>query len=229
MEIKMLQLVEGAKQARGLTVIIDVFRAFSMACYVYANGAEKIIPVGKLETAYSLKKENPEFLLIGERDGKRPEGFDYGNSPTDIENVDFSNKTIVQTTGAGTQGIVNVKNADEIITGGFVNAKAVINYIKKKNPRIVSLVAMGSGGVIIADEDELCAEYIKIALEGKENDFKKIVEHLRGYISAKKFFDPEKDWAPERDFELCLNLNKFDFVLKVEPYKNGLVFFKKIE
>ncbi|MBI4918784.1 2-phosphosulfolactate phosphatase, partial [archaeon] len=50
-------------------------------------------------------------------------------------NIDFSNKTIVQTTGGGTQGIVNAKNADEIITGGFVNALAVINYIKKKNPK----------------------------------------------------------------------------------------------
>ena len=225
----MLQLVEGAKQARGLTVIIDVFRAFSMACYVYANGAEKIIPVGKLETAYSLKKENPEFLLIGERDGKKPEGFDYGNSPTEIENIDFSNKTIVQTTGGGTQGTANAKNADEVITGGFVNAQAVIDYIKKKNPKIVSLVSIGSGGVNIADEDELCAEYIKSTLEGKKRDFEGIIEHLRNCIGARKFFDPKKDWAPERDFELCLNLNKFDFVLKVEPYKNNLVSFKKIK
>ena len=30
MEINILQLLEGAKQAKGLTVIIDVFRAFSV-------------------------------------------------------------------------------------------------------------------------------------------------------------------------------------------------------
>ena len=35
MKVKRLQLIEGAKQAEGLTVIIDVFRAFSLECYLY--------------------------------------------------------------------------------------------------------------------------------------------------------------------------------------------------
>jgi 2-phosphosulfolactate phosphatase len=229
MEVKILNLIDGAKQARGLVVIIDVFRAFSTACYAFGNGAKKIIPVGDIDIAHRLKKENSHFLLIGERGGQKPEGFDYGNSPTQIENVDFTDKIIIQTTSAGTQGIANATNADEIITGSFVNAQAIINYIKKQNPKEVSLVAMGSAGVHIADEDVLCAEFIKNALENKPNDFPKIVKHLRGYISAHKFFDPTIDWAPERDFDLCLSLNKFNFVLKVEAYNRNQVFFKKIE
>jgi 2-phosphosulfolactate phosphatase len=44
MHIDILDLIEGAKQAQGLTVIIDVFRAFSTACYVVRNGARQIIP-----------------------------------------------------------------------------------------------------------------------------------------------------------------------------------------
>jgi len=229
MEVKILQLIEGAKQAKGLTVIIDVFRAFSVACYVFGNGAKKIIPSGNIDIAYKLKKENPNFLLIGERGGKKPADFDYGNSPTQIENIDFTEKTVIQTTSAGTQGIANAINADEIITGGFVNVQAIIDYIKKQNPEEVSLVAMSSSGILIADEDTLCAEYIKNALENKKNDFSKIIEHLREYISTRKFFDPEKGWAPERDFDLCLSLNKFNFVLKVEPYNKSQVFFMKIE
>ncbi len=229
MKIKILHLIDGAKQARGLTVIIDVFRAFSVACYVFGNGAKKIIPLGDIDIAYKLKKENPDFLLIGERDGKKPKGFDYGNSPTQIEGVDFTNKTIIQTTSSGTQGIANATNADEIITGGFVNVQAIINYIKKQNPKEVSLVAMGTSGIRIANEDTLCAEYIKNAIENKINNFSKIINHLREYESAHKFFDPTKDWAPERDFDLCLSLNKFNFVLKVEPYNKNQVFFKKIE
>ncbi len=229
MEVKILHLIDGAKQAIGLAVIIDVFRAFSTACYAFGNGAKKIIPVGDIDIAHRLKKENPDFILIGERDGEKPEGFDHGNSPTQIEKVDFTNKTIIQTTSAGTQGIANAINADEIITGSFVNVQAIIDYIKKQNPEAVSLVAMGSAGVHIADEDTLCAEYIKNALEGKTNDFSQIVNHLRNYSSAQKFFDPTIDWAPERDFDLCLSLNKFNFVLKVEPYDKNQVFFKKIE
>ena len=32
MEIQILELIEGARAARGLTVIIDVFRAFTLEC-----------------------------------------------------------------------------------------------------------------------------------------------------------------------------------------------------
>lgn len=229
MKITILNLIEGAKQARGLTVIIDVFRAFSVACYVFSNGAKKIIPVGDINLAYELKRKNPHFLLIGERAGRKPEGFDFGNSPSQIENIDFRDKVIIQTTSSGTQGIAAALNADEIITGSFVNAQAIINYIKKKDPKEVSLVAMGAKGVLNADEDTLCAEYIKNALENKPNDFSRIVKYLRGYISAQKFFDPAKDWAPERDFELCLSLDKFDFVLKAETYDEDQFFLKKIK
>ena len=54
MQIEILDLIEGAKQARGLAVIIDVFRAFSTACYVVRNGAKEIIPVGNVELAYEF-------------------------------------------------------------------------------------------------------------------------------------------------------------------------------
>ena len=67
MNIQIFQLIEGAKAARGLTVIIDVFRAFSLEAYLLANGADRIIPVGSTELAYQLKKDNPQFVLAGER------------------------------------------------------------------------------------------------------------------------------------------------------------------
>ena len=196
---------------------------------IFCNGAKKIIPLGDIDIAYKLKKENSNFILIGERSGKKPEGFDYGNSPTQIENVDFTGKTIIQTTSAGTQGIANATNADEIITGSFVNIKAIINYIKNQSPEKISLVPMGLDGIHITDEDKLCAEYIKNALENKTNDFSKVINHLREYRSADKFFDSTIDWAPESDFDLCLSLDKFNFVLKVEHYNENQISFKKIE
>ena len=147
MKVQTYQLIEGAKEARGLTVVIDVFRAFTVACYAYANGAEDIITVGRLEDAYRIKESHPDYILSGERHGRIQPGFDYGNSPARIENVDFTGKTIIHTTSAGTQGIVNAVRADEIITGSFVNAKAVARYIGDKNPENVSLVCMGDEGV----------------------------------------------------------------------------------
>ena len=56
MNIQILQLVEGAKNARGLTVVIDVFRAFSVEAYLFAQGVDKILPIGDAELAYRLKE-----------------------------------------------------------------------------------------------------------------------------------------------------------------------------
>ena len=130
MNIKILQLIEGAKQATGVTVIIDVFRAMSVEAYLMAGGADKIIPVGDINLAYQYKKKNPEYILVGERQGKICEGFDFGNSPSQIQGADFTGKTVVHTTSAGTQGIANAVHAEKILTGSLTNAAAIANYIK---------------------------------------------------------------------------------------------------
>ena len=70
MNVIVTDFVNGAKQAQGIVVIIDVFRAFSVACYSFAQGAESIIPVGRIERATALKTVSPSAILIGEREGK---------------------------------------------------------------------------------------------------------------------------------------------------------------
>jgi 2-phosphosulfolactate phosphatase len=225
MEVKILQLLEGAKEATGLTVIIDVFRAFSTTCYAFNAGAEKIIPLGEIKQAYKMKENKPDYILVGERNEQKPPGFDFGNSPSQLLNGNLTGKTIVHTTSSGTQGIANAKNADEIITGSFVNAGAIVKYIQQKNPETVSLVCMGYACEYPTDEDTLCAEWIKNELEGKPNHFAEMVEIIRTGSGA-RFFEPEKQsWSPQADFELCLDLNRFGFVLKVE--KDGGVNFLK--
>lgn len=227
MEINILQLLDGAKQARGLTVIIDVFRAFSTACYAFGAGIQKIYPVGDLQMAYSLKQQNPDFILVGERNERKPEGFDFGNSPSQLLAANLEGKSMVHTTSSGTQGIANATGADEILTGSFVNAEAIIKYIRKKNPEKVSLVCMGYSCQYPTDEDTLLAVYIKNELEGNPNDFAGMVEQIRTGDGA-RFFAPEKqDWAPAADFDLCLSLNRFNFVLKVEQ-GNGVNYLKRI-
>jgi len=228
MQIEILQLLEGAKAAQGLTVIIDVFRAFSTACYAFANGASRIYPVGDIDLAYRLKKEHPEFILMGERFEKKPEGFDFGNSPTHILSVDLSGKIIVHTTSSGTQGIANATNAGEIITGSFVNAGAIINYIRDKKSKHVSLVCMGYSCECPTDEDTFFAEYIKNKLENRAVGFQEMVKKLR-HGSGARFFDPEnQEWSPSSDFDLCLTPDRFNFVLKVER-ENDLDYLRKIE
>ena len=73
--VNILHLLEGAKQAKGLTVIIDVFRAFSLECYLYDMDVKQIRPVGTIEEAFSLKQRVQNSVLIGERHGKKCDGF----------------------------------------------------------------------------------------------------------------------------------------------------------
>ncbi|WP_297088814.1 2-phosphosulfolactate phosphatase [uncultured Draconibacterium sp.] len=228
MKIRVLHLLKGAKEASGLTVIIDVFRAFSTACFAFDKGVETIFPVAGIDEAREMKKNNPDFVLVGERDGKKISGFDFGNSPSHILSADLKNKTLVHTTSSGTQGIANAKSASEIITGSFVNADAIVQYIKKKKPETVSLVCMGYACIHPTDEDNFCAEYIKNKLENRPGNFEKMVEKLK-VGSGARFFKPEnQSWSPKTDFELCLDINRFDFVLKAEN-RNELNYLKKIE
>ena len=221
-------MIDGAKAATGLTVIIDVFRAFSVESYFFANGAAKIIPVGDSDIAYQLKRENPGMILAGERHGKILPGFDAGNSPSENASIDVKNKTVVHTTSAGTQGISNAFNADEILGGSLVNAKATAEYIKHSGVTDVSLVCMGLGALSQTDEDNLCAYYIKSLLEGKPFDVESEIKKLK-YTSGAKFFDEKQnDVFPKQDFYMCTMLNKFDFVLRLKKESDGFDYMEKV-
>ena len=63
MDIRILHLIDGARQAEGLTVVIDVFRAFSLECWLYAMGAGEIRPVSGIEEALSWRKKTTLFLF----------------------------------------------------------------------------------------------------------------------------------------------------------------------
>ena len=221
MEIRRLELLEGAAAATGLTVVIDVFRAFSTAAYVLANGAREILAVGAIEQAYELKQRNPDFVLMGERGGRIQPGFDLGNSPYDASRYDFSGRTAILTTGAGTQGLTSAVGAQELVAGSFPTAAATARYIRSRSPQVVSLVAMGNRGVVPNDEDRLFAGYLAGLLEGHRENFEEIVRTLRQSPSGRRFFDPAVDWALPEDFELALSLDRFSFCLTAEALPDG--------
>ena len=216
MQVEIADFVAGAQAARGLVVVIDVFRAFSVAAHAFARGAQRIIPVAEIEVARDLKSRYPEALLIGERHARPLPGFDCGNSPTELERFDLRGRTLIHTTHAGTQGLMNATQADEVITGALVNAAAIVRYIRSQRPSQVTMVRMGQEARARNDEDDLCADLLARRLGGEEPDVTRIRDALRRAPSAAKFFDPACDWAPERDFELCTQVDAFDFVLRLE-------------
>jgi 2-phosphosulfolactate phosphatase len=221
MKIETVDFVEGAKSAQGVAVVIDVFRAFSVACYAFARGAEKIFPVAEIDEAIAMKEKRPESVLVGERGGKKLEGFDFGNSPTEIQKANLSGKTIIFTTHAGTQGLVNVTGATVILTGAFVNASATARYIRSFSPETVTLVRMGLEAKERSDEDDLCGKYFETLLEGRSFDVVSVKPILRASRFSQRFFDPNNPWSPESDFDLCLDVDRFNFVLRAEQSAEG--------
>ena len=228
MKITVADFVDGASNARGITVIIDVFRAFSVACYLCNGNASKILCVGTVECALKLKRRIPDAILIGERGGKKLDGFDFGNSPTEIGTLDLTGKTVVHTTHAGTQGLVNANRASEILTGSFLNAAATARYIQSKAPPEVTLVRMGLEATRRTDEDDLCAAYLEAQLTGRAFDAMGIKEKLRHSPCSDRFFDSQKPWSPATDFDMCLDVDCFDFVLRAVPRDENAVHLQRI-
>lgn len=216
MQINVVDHVEGARNARGLVVVIDVFRAFSLAAYAMAGGARAIWPVADIDEALRLKSQHPDAIALGERYAKPLPGFDGGNSPAQLAAIDVRNRTLIHTTHAGTQGLTRAQRADEVITGALVNAAAIVAYIRQRAPQVVTLVRMGQGAASRCVEDDACAELILRRLQGETPDLCEMLRRLRGAPSAEKFFDPSCDWAPEQDFEMCVRFDTFDFVLRLD-------------
>ena len=73
-------------------------------------------------------------------------------------------------------------------------------------------------------EDELCAEYIKSILEGSElTNLKERAEELQ-FTGGRHFFDEaQKDVFPTADFWMCIQYNKFPFVIGIEKDEIGYV------
>jgi 2-phosphosulfolactate phosphatase len=162
MEISIYSLLEGARHATVTVAVIDVYRAFTSAAVALANGASKIVMVGTVEEALTLRDAGICHICMGEVRGRAPPGFDFGNSPFEISDIDFGGKTIVQRTSAGTQGIVAAgKRAVRLYAASLVTADATVRALLSGSPDEISLVAMGDNGLSRTDEDELCAIHLR--------------------------------------------------------------------
>lgn len=229
MKIEISEFVEGAGRAEGLAVIIDVFRAFSVECYAADAGASQIIATSAVEEAFRLRERYPGALLVGEREEKKVPGFDFGNSPTEILKGNIEGRTIIHTTTAGTQGLINAVKAEHVISGSLVNAAAIVRYIKHINPDKVFLVAMGYRAEESAEEDLLCARLIASRLEGTTPVSNREIMDLRN-TSGKRFFSRQNiDFSPPTDFFLCTMTDRFDFILKAVKRTDGNMTMIKTE
>src|SRR5437588_11790618 len=95
-----------AAEARGITIVIDVIRAFTGAAYALAGGASRLWLVRTTDEAFALRGRGPGALLAGAIGGRVIPGFDFNNLPTLIAKAHVTGRPLIQRTGAGTQGAV---------------------------------------------------------------------------------------------------------------------------
>ena len=222
MEVRLGSLVRDAKEAEGTVIIIDVFRAFTTAAIAFDNGVRQITLVAEVEDALDLHRRGIGDLLMGEVGGARPDGFDYGNSPYEISQADLSGKTLVQSTRAGTVGVAAATKAQNIYLGSFVVAQATVNIIRRENPGVVSIIAMGDQGQVRSDEDEHCALYLRNLLEGRHPDPDSVAGLIMQGGATQKFFDNSQPQFHPKDVELALQFNKYPFAMKISR-EDGLL------
>jgi 2-phosphosulfolactate phosphatase len=226
MEIRLGSLVRDAREAEGTVIIIDVFRAFTTAAIAFDHGATQITLVAEVEEALDLHRRGVGDLLMGEVDGKRPAGFDFGNSPYEVSAADVAGKSIVQSTRAGTVGVAAASKAETVYLGSFAVAEATVKAVLKDNPSLVSIIAMGDQGRVRSDEDEQCALYLRNLLEGRQPDPEAVRTLIMAGGATQKFFDDSQPQYHPKDVELALQVSKYPFAMKVTR-ENGLPVARK--
>lgn len=206
--------LETCHSATGVVVVIDVLRAFSTAAYAFSRGAREIMLVSTVEEALSLKSRTANSLAMGEVGGLRPEGFDFGNSPTYIHAADLSGKTMIHRTSAGTQGVVRSQNAEVLLASSFVVANATARYVVNLAAQEVTFVITGksyNGG----DEDLACAEYLERLLRGCDLEGEPFIKRVLESKDAFPHLDPAQRDYPLSDLDYCAQIDRFDFAMPI--------------
>ena len=216
MNVSIHSLLEGAARASGTVAVIDVFRAFTTAAVAFANGADKIIMVSSVEEALSLRDAGVGQVCMGEVRGRAPEEFDFGNSPFEISEVDFTGKTLIQRTSAGTQGVVAAANkADRLYAASLVTADATVRAMLAGKPARIGIVAMGGEGLKRTDEDEVCAIHLRNRLEGRSSDRGAVQRLIQAGGEVARFHDPNRPHLHPEDVEIALDIDRYDFAIRV--------------
>ncbi|KKZ74677.1 2-phosphosulfolactate phosphatase [Streptomyces showdoensis] len=192
-----------------VAVVIDVMRAFTTAAWAFSRGAERIVLAPTEGEALALKERHPGWLAL--KDGPPAAGFDAVNSPGLLRSRDFTGRTLVQKTTAGTVGALAVADAPLVLCASFVVAGPTASLLRSGAPGPVTFVVTGEGGR--ADEDLACAEYIGRRTAGDEVEAAPYLHRARTSRAAAELAAGLRSGFHPDDVELCLEVDRFPFAL----------------
>ena len=210
MEVVQATGVEGARNARGVVVVIDVLRSFTVSALALAGGARECLLVTTVQEALALAARIPGALVSAEEDALPVVGISISNSPTQIAAADLKGRTLIQRSSAGTQAMSAVRDSEGMFAGSLVVARATAQACLSRRPRIVTLVASAD-----YPEDHVCARYIEALLRGGRMEVEPALEPLRQSARYRKVLSGAWPGFPPSDLELALALDRFDFAMPV--------------
>ncbi|MFD6992504.1 2-phosphosulfolactate phosphatase [Streptomyces sp. NPDC059943] len=208
MKARFLGIAELA-EAPSVAVVVDVMRAFTVAAWAFAQGAEKIVLAESLDEALSLKARHPDWVTL--KDGPPAPGFDTVNSPALLRSVDLGGRTVVQKTTAGTVGALAVKEASLVLCAGFVVAEATARLLRTRECESVTFVITGDDGR--AEEDLACAQYIARRSTETGTDATDFLRRATESRAAAELAKGVRQGAHPDDVALCLELDRFPFAM----------------
>ncbi|MFE2526589.1 2-phosphosulfolactate phosphatase [Streptomyces sp. NPDC059382] len=202
-----------------VAVVVDVMRAYTVAAWAFARGAERIVLAESLDEALALKASHPDWVAL--KDGPPAPGFDMVNSPGLLRSVDLGGRTVVQKTTAGTVGALAVKEASLVLCAGFVVAEATARLLRARASDHVTFVVTGEDGQ--ADEDLACAQYIARRATRASTDAaagadagKDAAGFLRRAAesrAAAELAEGVRQGVHPDDVALCLEVDRFPFAM----------------
>ena len=156
-------LIDAAQDKHDLVIVIDILRATSTIPVMLSRNIKKIIPVIEIEEAFNLKKIiNENSILCGERDGRKIEGFDYGNSPLEFKNADIEGRTVIMSSTNGTPAtIIAAELAEHVIFGSFINFRKLIEFIKNSSFQNLLLLTSGTQGEFSLEDSVFAGLIVK--------------------------------------------------------------------
>ncbi len=129
----------------GTLVVVDVLRSSSTITQALSNGARAVIPFSNPREALKFRPSIPrgDYVLVGERNGITPRGFNYNISPLDVTKDNVCGKTILYSSSNLTRILAKLKRRKNTIVGGITNAKAVADFLRSKGNN-VTIIACGT-------------------------------------------------------------------------------------
>ena len=170
-----------------VSIMVDALRA-STTITLALNNFKKVIPCFSPEEAMDLKNKLGG-TLAGERMGKQIEGFEIGNSPTQIKDLKTSEEILILTTSNGTRILENMNS--KVLVGSMVNAKAAAKKSIQLASDHIDVVMAGVKGEF-AIEDYLASGEILYWINELSEDCE-VSEYAQTAILASRDYDLMKE------------------------------------